>query len=72
MGMALGNVVIDAVLSLSERSRWTQVWESSRIVSGVVECLGLVRLFPVITDRAEVTDGQLKAAYISRWVWFGL
>jgi hypothetical protein len=50
----------------------SEVWESSRIVSVVVECLGLVRLFPVITDRAEVTDGQLKAAYISRWVWFGL
>ena len=50
----------------------SEVWESSHIVSGVVECLGLVRLFPVITYRAEVTDGQLEAAYISRCVWFGV
>lgn len=57
--MALGNIVIDAVLSLSERSRWTcEVWESSCIVLGVV-VLGLSEIFPVITYRAEVTDGQL-------------
>ena len=50
----------------------SDVWESSRIVWGVGESLGLVRLFPVIKYRAEVTDGQLEAAYISRYVWFGL
>lgn len=49
----------------------SEVWESSCIVLGVVECLGLVRFFPVITYRAEVTDGQLEATYISRCVWFG-
>lgn len=35
---------------------------------GAGESLGLVRLFLVITHRAEVTDRQLKAAYISRCV----